>query len=139
MKTYTLEKVIGEGIDMTNVFSPKTGGVNTNLLMERINQSIFTILSTFKGTRFMIPLFGSDLQKLVFEPNDFVLVDRVKVEVYDALSLWERRIKITNIVIDNTSDAVPDNTIFIIINYIVNKVNMEGSYVYPFVRDPYPF
>ncbi len=51
--------------------------------------SIINILGTQPGERVMEPEFGSDLPKLIFEPNDDILVQAIIEETAEALSKWD--------------------------------------------------
>ena len=53
--------LIGEGGQFNDMFSETKGNVNTNELFDRLDQSIFLILSTRLGERFFLPDFGSRL------------------------------------------------------------------------------
>lgn len=127
------EKLIGTGLQSPNAFNKSTGGVNYNTGFERINQSINHILGTRIGERFFLPEFGSRLYELVFEPNDYILEDLLKLYVSDALGKWEPRIKVLNV----TPKIGGSNTVPISIYYNLINTNMTNNYVYPFNREVY--
>ena len=45
----------------------------------------------------MLPTFGCDLRKFLFEPADATLVDQVRAQIIQQLNLWEPRVVIDNI------------------------------------------
>ncbi len=94
-----------------------------------IQQSISIILSTPKGSRFMLPEFGSRLNEVLFEPNDEVLQDMLKVFIYEAISEWETRVRFSNV-----SFTISENAVFCEIFYKVLRSNEINSFVYPFYR-----
>jgi len=57
-----------------------------------IADSIKQIVLTAKGERVMLRNFGSDWRKVIFEPNDDVLVELMKVVVEEAVRKWEKRV-----------------------------------------------
>ncbi len=65
--------------------------------IELIKDSIKQILLTRKGERVMLRNFGSNLHKLIFEPNDELLAELVKVEVEEAIGEWEPRVEIVEV------------------------------------------
>jgi len=65
--------------------------------IELIKDSIKQILLTRKGERVMLRNFGSNLHKLIFEPNDELLKELVRVEVEEAIKEWEPRVEIVKV------------------------------------------
>jgi len=57
-----------------------------------IADSIKQIVLTAKGERVMLKDFGSDWRKVIFEPNDDVLVELMKIVVEEAIKEWEKRV-----------------------------------------------
>src|SRR4051812_17180262 len=82
---------------------------------QRIEESIYLILSTAKGERLMLPDFGCGIHDLVFAPNNASTLTRVVQVVRKALTASERRID----VLDVQADAAPDepNLLLIRISY----------------------
>lgn len=60
-------------------------------------QSIEQILLTRKGERVMLPEFGSNLLKYLFENNDQSTANAVIDEVRDAIARWDDRIIVTDV------------------------------------------
>lgn len=146
-------RVIGYGPSFPFSFSDK-GQVRPVVVasgLAKINQAIHSILLTRKGERVYRPTFGSNLYKLVFEPNDEFLGQQLKYEVADALRAWERRIKLLRVEpiskneisfdtlidsghnYDTIAQLRDPNSIGIYIEYVVVKTHQIGNYVYPFV------
>jgi phage baseplate assembly protein W len=151
-------QVIGSGASFPFLFSPtgRVKSVQTADGIAKINQSIHLILSTRIGERVMMPEFGSRLYTLVFEPNDSVLAARLEFETGGALRRWEKRIRVTRMEVlspeaASTEELVTlgadpqeisrvqgDHWIGIYIEYEILQFHTQGSYVYPFVREPMP-
>ena len=124
-----LSNWIGCGVQFPKPFSKRTGGLITNVGEDRINQSIYYILSTRKGERFFLPKFGSNLDKCLFEQNDQILSTKIQLAVRDALTEWEPRISLISV---SPQIGTYDNEVPIIITYKIKGTNMTGNYIYPF-------
>ena len=97
---------------------------------QRIEESIFLILSTAQGERAMLPDFGCGIHDLVFAPNNPVTLSRVTQSVRKSLTSYEPRIDVLNV----SADATPEqeNLLLIRINYRIRANNAVGNLVYPF-------
>ena len=97
---------------------------------QRIEESIFLILSTAQGERAMLPDFGCGIHELVFAPNNPVTLSRVTQSVRKALTSYEPRID----VLDVSAESAPgqDNLLLIRISYRIRANNAVGNMVYPF-------
>jgi len=153
----SLNRLIGSGAKFPFIFSSK-GSVKSVELSHgpaKINQSIHHILSTRKGERVHRPTFGSNVHKLVFEPNDTILWAQLKFEVAVALRDWEPRIDLITVSpvpatsmsftgmepiggASEINQLTNQNSIGIFIKYVIKRTHELGSYVYPFVREPMP-
>ncbi len=101
--------------------------------LEKIRGSIEHILTTPVGTRYYNPTFGSNLRSLVFEPNDLILPDLIRVNTVEALELWEPRVNVLGI--DIRQDEFMETKLLCNIYYQIIKYNIEDNLVYPFVRE----
>lgn len=97
---------------------------------QRIEESIFLILSTSKGERVMLPDFGCGLHDLVFAPNNAGTLALVVQTVRKALTAYEPRID----VLDLSAETAPEqpNLLLIRISYRIRANNAIGNLVYPF-------
>ena len=97
---------------------------------QRIEESIYLILSTAKGERVTLPDFGCGIHDLVFEPNNSTTVAIVVHTVREALVAYEARID----VLDISGETAPEelNLLLIRINYRIRANNARGNLVYPF-------
>ena len=129
-------EVIGRGMKFPSCFDESRGIVDINGGLERINQSIYLILSTRLGERWGFPEFGSRLANLVFEDKSLMVFGELAdMFIREALEKWEKRVIITGVKVD-LGDNVEPNTIPISISYGIRNSNIIGSYVYPFVTTP---
>jgi uncharacterized protein len=107
-----------------------TGGIALSRFEQRIEESIYLILSTAAAERLMLPDFGCGIHDLVFAPNNAATPTRVVHSVRQALAAYEPRID----VLDLNADAAPDqpNLLLIRISYRIRANNAVGNMVYPF-------
>lgn len=87
-----------------------------------VKQSIVQILLTGRGERVMRPDFGTGLMALVFEPNDDILAELVKLEVSTAIGKFEPRVLIQDIVV-----AREDSHVIITLYFVVTATNQQQS------------
>lgn len=97
---------------------------------QRVEESIFLILSTAPGERLMLPDFGCGMQDLVFAPNNESTISEVIHHVHQALSQQEPRID----VLDVNAESAPEQSNFLLIriDYRIRANNAIGNVVYPF-------
>ena len=97
---------------------------------QRIEESIYLILSTARGERVMLPDFGCGIHDLVFAPNNAGTIAMVVQMVRKALVAYEPRID----VLDINAETAPEqrNLLLIRINYRIRTTNALGNLVYPF-------
>lgn len=123
-----LNEIAGGGLYAMDVFD-STGHTTHAEGVDKINDSIYNILSTRVGERFMVPEFGSQLHKCVFEPNTAIFRDLAEFYIRQALERWEKRIQILAI---NVKVLEFDNIVPIEITYRIANTNMTSTFVYPF-------
>jgi len=97
---------------------------------QRVEESIYLILSTAKGERPMLPDFGCGIHDLVFAPDSAVTLARVVQSVREALATYERRIDVLDVTADNSAPS--GNLLIIRVSYRIRSNNAVGNLVYPF-------
>ena len=97
---------------------------------QRVEESIYLILSTAKGERVMLPDFGCGIHDLVFGINDPRTRSAVVQQVRQALTKYEPRADILDISADASADE--PNLLLIRVNYQIRANNAVGNLVYPF-------
>jgi uncharacterized protein len=107
-----------------------TGRIAQAKYEQRIEESIFLILSTSKGERRMLPEFGCGIHDLVFAPNNTATLSRVVQSVRKALTAYEQRIDLLDVAAESPPGA--DNLLLIRISYRIRANNAVGNLVYPF-------
>lgn len=97
---------------------------------QRIEESIFLILSTARGERVMLPDFGCGIHELVFASNSPGTTALVTQSVRQALSSFEPRIDVLDVSVENPESQ--RNLLLIRVNYRIRANNALGNMVYPF-------
>ena len=114
-----------------------TGGLDYTEDIARINQSLFLIFETPKGSRLMMPEFGSDLRKYRFDPLDRVLMERLRYTITEDIRRWEPRISLTSIEFLADNHAIDNSTLYISISYRIINTTVSANYVYPYKLETY--
>ena len=117
---------IGIGLLGDSPFSSTSGKTNTNIGFDRINQSLRCIIRTVLEEVPMLPILGSNISNLIFEPIDEILEDTLEISLRERLSLLEPRIKIRDIVI--SKDNRDENEIGVYIEYQLTNTNIVGVF-----------
>jgi uncharacterized protein len=87
-----------------------------------IKQSLVQILLTQRGERINRPDFGTGLVNFIFEPNDDILAEMVRVEVSTAISKFEPRVLIEDIVVERE-----DTSVIVTIYFVVRATRQQQS------------
>ncbi|WP_222429218.1 GPW/gp25 family protein [Chitinophaga polysaccharea] len=115
-------------------FPPSFDKPNASVLMvsdaHDIEESIRIILSTLPGERIMLPDFGCNIHKLVFEVADARLASELHHVIYHALLEYEPRIKLVECVISD--QTMESGVLYVQINYTIIATNTRHNMVYPF-------
>lgn len=107
-----------------------SGGIAVSGLEQKIEESVFLILSTGRRERQMMPAYGCGIHDLVFAPGTPGTIAEVSASVRDALVLHEPRIDV--LTIDVSAAPGQPNVLLIRIDYRIRANNARGNLVYPF-------
>jgi len=97
--------------------------------MEIIRQSVATILDTEPGERIMLPQFGCGLRRYLMEPNTTSTRTSMREDISAALTQWEPRISLINVVVTPGEDP---SLVWIEIAYVRQADRRPDNLVYPF-------
>lgn len=100
---------------------------------ELIKQSLAILFSEPVGTELMREQYGSQVRLAMFQPNDAIVLGLLDYFIVDAISKWERRIKIADIRYDQPIDK--PETINCTIFFIIKQSSEIDSFVFPFYRE----
>ncbi|MBL8165360.1 MAG: GPW/gp25 family protein [Anaerolineae bacterium] len=98
-------------------FPPRVGANGQMLWSEgesNVRESVEIILRTRPGERILLPDFGCALERYLFEPNTVSTLRLIQEEVKRALTRWEPRIQLDDVVVETNEfdPRVVDITIF---------------------------
>ncbi|MGD1845732.1 MAG: GPW/gp25 family protein [Salibacteraceae bacterium] len=120
---------LGTGWAFPPTFKRETSGVEMVSDLDDIVQSIQIILGTAPGERVMQPNFGSNMERLLFEPLDNSLRAYMSDLVTDTLLFHEPRINLNSVELT----ALPlEGRVDISIDFTVRSTNKRSNIVYPF-------
>jgi uncharacterized protein len=106
------------------------GAIAMSRYEQKIEESIYMILSTRPGERVMLPEFGCGIHDQVFAPNHSVSVALIVDQVRRALVMQEPRIDVLTVRATTTPEE--PNVLLIRVDYRVRSNNTLGNLVYPF-------
>lgn len=87
-----------------DLFKQSDGDVELNIDIDSIRNSIRNIITTMRGSRRMLPDFGSNYYQLLFDPMDEITARRLGYEFMHAINIWEPRVEIEGININTNYD-----------------------------------
>ena len=123
---------LGKGWSFPPSFNKTAGLVNMVAAVEDINQSLHILLSTVTGERIMQPKYGCDMNEFVFDPVTTTLKTVMADKVRTALLIYEPRIEVEKLEIDDEGEL--EGRILIDIHYKVRTTNSRYNYVFPFYK-----
>ena len=123
---------IGTGIayplDIKAGFAPIVTGISL------IESSLRQILAIEVGSLPHNPYFGSNLNRLEFQPSDIVVISAGKTYIVEAIKKWEGRVQVThNDIVGFIENEHPEIVNFEI-TYKVLALNAVKTFVFPFYR-----
>ena len=121
---------LGKGWTFPPTFDNASGEVQMLTGEDDIQSSLRVLLATKLGERVMQPLFGCNLDAMVFELLDTTLKTEMKNLVERAILFFEPRINIDKIDVDSQNDL--NGVVIITVNYVVRSTNTRGNLVFPF-------
>lgn len=107
-------------LDLTFNIHPLKKDLNVNKDLKSVISSMRNLLLTSHYERPFHPEVGSNIKRFLFEHSNFVSLDLIEKEVFDVLTNFEPRVKITKI------EAKEDENSFVIMVeiwfYLINSV-----------------
>jgi len=88
-----------------------------------IKNSLINLFNTHPGQRILLPEYGCNLNRYVFQPCTTITANTLGVEIEQTIIRWEPRVELTKINVL----ADPANNQFIVeINVVVPSLNFKG-------------
>lgn len=111
------------GIQLSNETSIFKTLYSTN---EQAKENLKSLLLTSIGERYMLPDFGCDLLKILFEPNTDELKDAISNIISESVSYWLPYVTIEHIDVITSDDASFEHFIEISIKFSVRNFNTDS-------------
>lgn len=105
----------------------RNSGTTLTSELNHIQQSIHDILTTPIGSRLMRRDYGSRLADLIDQPTNQTLLLQCYSAIYTALLLWEKRIDISQILINTPISS----QLIIDLDFILVDANQQASMSIP--------
>ena len=121
---------LGTGWSFPPTFSRYTYSVDMVSADQDIRESLWILFSTSLGERIMLPQYGSQLWKMVFQNISTTLMTQLEDIVRQAVLYWEARIDVDEITVQ--PDATVAGLVLITVNYTIRRTNARNNLVYPF-------
>lgn len=115
------------GVGLASPLNLSNGEATLSTDRSLITMSMNRILGEQRGSRYFGYDFGSRVEEILFEPNDEVLLDLLRVFVIEALAKWEKRAKIESVRLAQYHDRIDCEIMFKVL-----PSNEIDSYIHPF-------
>lgn len=127
------EEFVGRGWAFP-VRTDPTGGIALVSREREIEEAIRLILGTAPGERPMRPEFGCRINEFVFGLADGSTANAISAEVRRALTQWEPRIDVHDVVV--SFEPLDQTLLYIDVRYSVRHSNDRRNLVFPFYVIP---
>ncbi len=127
------EAFLGRGWSFPPNFERSHGGVDMQEDEEDVKSSLRILLTTMRGERVMLPLYGCNVESQIFEPLDTRQKTLLKDLVETAILYHEARIELEDV--DLRDDQALEGVVLIELTYRVKSTNSRFNYVFPFYRN----
>lgn len=124
------QSFLGRGWTFPPAFDRVSGEAETATDRQDIEQSLEILLGTRPGERLLRPDYGCNLDELLFEPITPTLLTSVKDQIEQAIILYEPRIELLNIDMEESSSE--EGLLLVAIDYAIVRTNSRFNFVYPF-------
>ena len=95
--------------------------------IQAIMNSLDNIFSTVPGERFLVPTFGANLRKYLFEPVTQPIASQIGSEILRAIETWEPRVTVNQVFVEGDPENHQyDVTISITINALKQQVTVNS-------------
>ncbi|MEM6765023.1 MAG: GPW/gp25 family protein [Bacteroidota bacterium] len=120
---------LGKGWGFPPTFSKATKTVSMSEEEQDIQESLHILLTTRVGERVMLPKYGCNMDRLLFEPLNTTLQTYMEDLVKTAILYFEPRIKLNKITLTPIAE---EGRIEIEVDYTIKTTNSRFNFVYPF-------
>ncbi len=123
------QQFLGTGMKFPPQIDPGTGRFALSSGTQSVKESVYLILMTNRGERWLEPYFGSQLMSYTFMDTSVTMLSLLSDNIRDLLLSQEPRIANVDVDIDSESKA---GCLIININYTIAASNSQDNLVFPF-------
>ena len=123
------KRFLGTGMKFPPQIDAGTGRFTLSSAQQSVKESVYLILMTNRGERWMQPEFGGDLLSYTFMDTSLTMLSIMSSQIRNLLLTQEPRISDVNV------DITPDNNsgcLIINIEYALSDSNTRDNLVFPF-------
>lgn len=120
---------LGQGMKFPPQVNMATGRFETSSGDQSVKESVYMILTTNRGERWLRPDFGSELSGYTFMDVNATTLNIMRMEISQNLQDQEPRIRNVSVSIDSTSR---EGCLIIDLGYEVIETNTRDNLVFPF-------
>lgn len=120
---------LGTGFHFPPSVDPGTGRFLTSSGEQSVKESVYLILMTQRGERWLLPGFGSNLMSYTFMDTSITMLSVLADSLRSTLLEQEPRISDVQVEVD---PEVQDGCLFVNIAYTVTATNTQDNLVFPF-------
>ena len=123
------KRFLGSGMKFPPQVDKSTGRFVVSSGEQSVKESIYLILMTHRGERWLEPLFGAHLLDYSFMDTSPTILGLMKNDLMSVL--LEQEPRISDITVEINS-SVRDGCLLINISYVIAQTNMRDNLVFPF-------
>lgn len=110
------------GLDLPLQMGESTFVKNYDYIMQ-LKANVTNLLRTNKGERLNQPLFGTDLQKILFEQFDNEIEDKIYNAINNAVRIWVPELSVVSVDVNQTNELKDSNRLEVKVKFNVNSQN----------------
>lgn len=129
------KRFLGSGMKFPPQIDKSTGRFVLSAGEQSVKESIYLILMTHRGERWLEPMFGARLLDYSFMDTSPTILGLMKNDLMSVLLEQEPRISDVSVEIDPT---VRDGCLLINISYVIAQTNTRDNLVFPFYLNVEP-
>lgn len=111
------------GLDIPMQMASQTFAQNYDSVAQ-LKANVTLLLKTPQGERLAQPLFGTKLYKLLFEPNDDKLEEKIYNEINTAVSYWIPDLVISEINVEANDELKDKNQVDVKVSFNSKRLNV---------------
>ena len=120
---------LGAGMKFPPQIDPGTGRFAISVREQSVRESVYLILMTNRGERWLEPSFGSQMMRYTFMDTSTTMIRMMADDLRELILKQEPRISEVDVEIDPN---VKDGCLLVSIRYTVAATNSEDNLVFPF-------